>query len=57
MISPNIMITSVETIVPTSPEVRSAIKMESIELAATLARMIVQRSKFVLFLNGRILAA
>ena len=47
----------VEIIVPISPEVRSAIRMDSIEEAATLLRRIEQSRRFAFFLSGRIFAA
>ena len=47
----------VEIIVPISPEVRSAIRMDSIEEAATLLRRIEQSSRFAFLLSGRIFAA
>ena len=57
IISPIITIMKVETARPTSPEVKSAMRIERAELTAIFPRRIVLSNKLPLLLNGNILLA
>lgn len=56
-ISPKIVIIPVETIKPTSPEVKSPIKIDIAEFTVTLPNKMVHNKRFPCLRNGKILFA
>ena len=57
IISPKVVITAVDTIRPTTPDVKLSIRIERAELTVTFPSKIVQRRRLPFFLRGRILFA